>query len=81
MEAHRTGHRKGQRSVTTPEIGFEVRAAESARKAVVLWSSGELHLIFMVVQMAAIDGYEATQKIGSTLKGLSKAIAASTARL
>jgi two-component system sensor histidine kinase/response regulator len=60
-------------------IGFQVRGAENGEEALALWSSWEPHLILMDMQMPVMDGFEATQRIKATEKGLSTVIIALTA--
>jgi PAS domain S-box-containing protein len=59
--------------------GFQVREAENGKEAVEVWESWEPHLILMDMRMPVMDGYEATKKIKSHLKGESAAIIALTA--
>jgi two-component system, sensor histidine kinase and response regulator len=60
-------------------IDFEVKEAENGQQAIDLWFDWEPHLIFMDMQMPVINGYEATQKIKSHLKGQATVIIALTA--
>lgn len=60
-------------------LGFSVREAQNGREAVELWSSYSPHLILMDMRMPVMDGFEATQRIKSTLKGQATAIIALTA--
>ncbi|MBD2183932.1 response regulator [Planktothrix sp. FACHB-1355] len=60
-------------------IGFAVKEAENGQEAIELWKSWEPHLICMDMQMSVMNGYVATQKIKSTVKGKATAIIALTA--
>jgi CheY-like chemotaxis protein len=60
-------------------IGFEVREAENGQAAIAIWESWEPHLIWMDMQMPVLNGYEATQRIKSHLKGQATVIIALTA--
>lgn len=60
-------------------LGFSVREAQNGREAVELWSSYSPHLILMDMRMPVMDGFEATQRIKSQLKGQATAIIALTA--
>ncbi len=60
-------------------IGFNVREAENGQDAIAIWESWEPQLIWMDMRMPIMNGYEATQKIRSTLKGQATAIIAITA--
>jgi PAS domain S-box-containing protein len=60
-------------------IGFLVREASNGQEAVALWESWEPHLILMDMRMPVMDGYEATAKIKSHLKGQATVIIALTA--
>lgn len=50
-------------------LGFELREAENGREAVALWEGWHPHLIWMDLRMPVMDGYEATKKIKSTMRG------------
>lgn len=50
-------------------LGFELREAENGQKAIELWETWRPHLIWMDLRMPVMDGYEATKKIKSTLRG------------
>jgi len=60
-------------------IGFEVREAENGQAAIAIWESWEPHLIWMDMRMPVLNGYEATQRIKSHLKGQATVIIALTA--
>jgi len=60
-------------------LGFEVREAQNGREALALWESWQPHLIFMDIWMPEMDGYEATKRIRSHLKGQTTVIIAITA--
>jgi GAF domain-containing protein/DNA-binding response OmpR family regulator len=60
-------------------VGFEVREAKSGQEAIAVWESWDPHLIWMDMRMPVLDGYEATRRIKSTLKGQATVIIALTA--
>ncbi len=60
-------------------VGFSVREATNGEEAVALWESWEPHLILMDMRMPVMDGYEATKKIRSHVKGQATVIIALTA--
>ncbi len=60
-------------------VGFEVYEAENGKEAIALWSKHSPHLIFMDMRMPVMDGYEATKRIKSHLKGQATVIIALTA--
>ncbi len=60
-------------------VGFEVREASNGEEAIRVWEEFDPHLIWMDMRMPVMDGYQATQKIKSTLKGQATAIIALTA--
>ncbi|NEP13370.1 MAG: MEKHLA domain-containing protein [Symploca sp. SIO2C1] len=60
-------------------VGFSVREATNGEEAVALWESWEPHLILMDMRMPVMDGYEATKKIRSHVKGHATVIIALTA--
>lgn len=60
-------------------LGFEVREAKNGQEALDIWEHWEPHLIWMDMRMPVLDGYEATKKIRSHLKGQATAIIALTA--
>ena len=62
-------------------VGFEVEEAENGQEAIEVWEKFNPHLIWMDMRMPVMNGYEATQKIKSTLKGQATAIIALTASI
>ncbi|PIG95358.1 ATP-binding protein [Gloeocapsopsis sp. IPPAS B-1203] len=60
-------------------LGFEVREAENGQVGVALWQAWEPHLIWMDMRMPVMDGYEATKRIKTHLKGQATVIIALTA--
>jgi signal transduction histidine kinase/CheY-like chemotaxis protein len=60
-------------------LGFELKEATNGQEAIEIWESWEPHLIWMDMRMPVMDGYEATQRIKTTLKGQATAIIALTA--
>lgn len=60
-------------------LGFEVREAINGEEGIKIWEQWEPHLIWMDIRMPVMDGYEATKKIKSKLKGQSTIIIALTA--
>jgi two-component system, sensor histidine kinase and response regulator len=60
-------------------VGFQVREAKSGEEAIAIWESWDPHLIWMDMRMPILDGYEATRRIKSTLKGQATVIIALTA--
>jgi CheY-like chemotaxis protein len=56
-----------------------VREAVNGQEAIDLWLSWEPHLIWMDMRMPVMDGYEATKRIKTDLKGQATAIVALTA--
>ncbi len=60
-------------------VGFDVCEAENGQEAVALWSKYSPHLIFMDMRMPVMNGYEATKRIKSHLKGQATGIIALTA--
>jgi len=60
-------------------LGFDIREAVNGQEAVEISESYEPHLIWMDMRMPVMDGYEATKRIRSTIKGHSAAIIALTA--
>jgi two-component system, sensor histidine kinase and response regulator len=60
-------------------VGFQVREAKSGKEAIAIWESWDPHLIWMDMRMPILDGYEATRRIKSTLKGQATVIIALTA--
>lgn len=60
-------------------LGFEVLEAKNGLEGVSLWESWEPHLILMDMRMPVMDGYEATKRIKSHIKGQATVIIAITA--
>jgi signal transduction histidine kinase/DNA-binding response OmpR family regulator len=60
-------------------VGFEVREASDGQMAIEVWEAWEPHLIWMDMRMPIMDGYEATRRIKSHLKGQATVIIALTA--
>jgi CheY-like chemotaxis protein len=60
-------------------IGFEVKEAENGQVAVTIWEQWQPDLIWMDMRMPIMNGYEATTKIRSQLKGQATTIIALTA--
>lgn len=60
-------------------IGFEVKEASNGQEAIDVWQSWQPHLIWMDMRMPVMNGYEATEKIKSHLKGQATIIIALTA--
>jgi PAS domain S-box-containing protein len=60
-------------------VGFEVQEASNGIEALEIWDSYSPHLIWMDMRMPVMDGYEATKRIKSTLKGQATAVIAITA--
>jgi signal transduction histidine kinase/FixJ family two-component response regulator len=60
-------------------VGFTVREASNGAEAVALWEAWEPHLIWMDMRMPVMDGYEATRRIKSSLKGQATVVVALTA--
>jgi signal transduction histidine kinase/CheY-like chemotaxis protein len=59
--------------------GFEVRAAKNGAVCISMWEEWEPHLIFMDMRMPVMDGYEATRRIKSTIRGQATVVVALTA--
>ncbi|MEI2419212.1 response regulator, partial [Arthrospira platensis SPKY2] len=57
----------------------EVLEAENGQEAIAIWNEWEPHLIWMDMRMPVMDGYEATKRIKSHLKGQATVIIALTA--
>ena len=68
-------------SLTDPsgKPGFEIRTATNGKEAIEVWDLWEPHLIWMDMRMPVMDGYEATRRIKSTIKGQATVIVALTA--
>jgi CheY-like chemotaxis protein len=60
-------------------VGFQVREANNGFEAVAVWEAWEPQLIWMDMRMPGMDGYEATKRIKSTLKGQATVVIALTA--
>ncbi|MEG4944015.1 AAA family ATPase [Microcoleus sp. F4-D5] len=60
-------------------LGFEVQEASNGIEALEIWDSYSPHLIWMDMRMPVIDGYEATKRIKTTIKGQATAVIALTA--
>ncbi|HBL13777.1 MAG TPA: hybrid sensor histidine kinase/response regulator [Cyanobacteria bacterium UBA11162] len=60
-------------------LGFEVLEATNGLEGVELWERFSPHLILMDMQMPVMDGYEATQRIKTSLKGQATIVIAITA--
>jgi len=60
-------------------IGFEVKEAENGKIAVKIWEKWQPHLIWMDMRMPIMNGYEATTKIRTEIKGQATTIIALTA--
>jgi CheY-like chemotaxis protein len=60
-------------------IGIEVREANNGQEAIDEWERWEPHLIWMDMRMPVMDGYEATRRIKSTIKGQATVVIALTA--
>ena len=60
-------------------IGFEVREATNGVEAIEVWQEWQPHLIWMDMRMPVMNGYEATERIKSQLKGQAVYIIALTA--
>ncbi|HEY9650146.1 MAG TPA: response regulator [Coleofasciculaceae cyanobacterium] len=60
-------------------LGFKVREAENGQEAFNQWQAFEPHLIWMDMRMPVMDGYEASRRIKSHLKGQATVIIALTA--
>ena len=61
------------------DMGFAVREACNGQEAIAVWESWQPHLIWMDMRMPIMDGYEASQRIKSTLQGQATVIIALTA--
>ncbi|MGB3507669.1 MAG: GAF domain-containing protein [Microcoleaceae cyanobacterium] len=60
-------------------LGFAIKEAENGKQGIEIWQSWEPHLIFMDMRMPIMNGYEATTKIRSNLRGKETIIIALTA--
>ncbi|GAB4194495.1 MAG: hypothetical protein OHK0022_10540 [Roseiflexaceae bacterium] len=59
--------------------GFAVREAADGQEALAQWEAWEPQLIWMDIRMPLLDGYEATRRIKSTLRGQATVVIALTA--
>ncbi|HEU4324337.1 MAG TPA: GAF domain-containing protein [Roseiflexaceae bacterium] len=59
--------------------GFAVREAADGQEALEQWETWEPQLIWMDIRMPVLDGYEATRRIKSTLRGQATVVIALTA--
>lgn len=62
-------------------LGLEVQEAKNGEEAVILWQQWQPHLIWMDIRMPQMDGYEATQRIRSSVGGQATIIIALTAHV
>ncbi|HEY9834162.1 MAG TPA: PAS domain S-box protein [Stenomitos sp.] len=62
-------------------LGLEVQEAQNGEEAVMLWQQWQPHLIWMDIRMPQMDGYEATQRIRSSVDGQATIIIALTAHV
>jgi signal transduction histidine kinase/DNA-binding response OmpR family regulator len=60
-------------------LGFEVRDASNGQEALDIWDAWQPHLIWMDMRMPVMDGYEATRRIKTNLRGQATAVVALTA--
>ncbi|MDO9088481.1 MAG: two-component regulator propeller domain-containing protein [Anaerolineaceae bacterium] len=60
-------------------LGFEVREAENGKEAIDIWEEWIPNIILMDMRMPVMDGYEATRRIKTTMKGQATVIIAVTA--
>jgi len=60
-------------------VGFEVQEASNGIEALEIWDSYSPHPIWTDMRMPVMDGYEATKRIKSTLKGQATVVIAITA--
>jgi PAS domain S-box-containing protein len=60
-------------------LGLEVKEAADGQEAIAIWEEWDPHLIWMDMRMPVMDGYEATKRIRSSLKGQAAVILALTA--
>ncbi|NER21555.1 MAG: response regulator [Symploca sp. SIO1C2] len=60
-------------------LGFEMKEASNGMEAIEIWEGWQPHLIWMDMRMPVMDGYEATKRIKTHLKGQATAIIALTA--
>jgi CheY-like chemotaxis protein len=62
-------------------LGLEVQEAKNGEEAVILWQQWQPHLIWMDIRMPQMDGYEASQRIRSSVEGQATIIIALTAHV
>ena len=60
-------------------VGFEVLQATNGEEAIKMWEAFQPHLIWMDMKMPVLDGYQATQRIKATAKGITPIVIAITA--
>lgn len=60
-------------------LGVEVKEAVNGKEAIEVWQQWQPHLIWMDMRMPVMNGYEATERIKSHLKGQATFIIALTA--
>jgi CheY-like chemotaxis protein len=60
-------------------LGFEIKEAKNGQDALEVWEQWEPHLILMDMRMPVMNGYEATTRIKSSLKGQATVVIALTA--
>jgi signal transduction histidine kinase/DNA-binding response OmpR family regulator len=60
-------------------LGFELQEASNGQEAIDIWDTWEPHLIWMDMRMPVMDGYTATQKIKTHIKGHATVVIALTA--
>lgn len=60
-------------------LGFAVREAENGKQAIDIWEEWNPNIILMDMRMPVMDGYEATRRIKTTMKGQATVIIAVTA--
>lgn len=60
-------------------LGFDVKEAENGKQAIEIWDEWSPNIILMDMRMPVMDGYEATRRIKTTMKGQATVIIAVTA--
>jgi signal transduction histidine kinase/FixJ family two-component response regulator len=60
-------------------VGFQVREAGNGAEALAIWEEWAPQMVWMDMRMPVMDGYEATRRIKSTLKGQATVVIALTA--
>ncbi len=60
-------------------LGFAVKEAENGKQAIDIWEEWNPNIILMDMRMPIMDGYEATRRIKTTMKGQATVIIAVTA--